>query len=163
MAAVGVAAVIAVLLVAVAVIRVDRTTAIAGASTTQRLVAFSGSGEGELAVAFTPGESGAVLWGSDLPDPGQDKVYEIWMIQDGTPVSGGCFRPQDGQVALSVDASLEGTDAMAVTAEPADCPSSPSSEPGLVGSSWPPPRSGLQRSRCAAESFRPLNPRLPKP
>lgn len=128
-AAVGVAAVIAVLLVAVAVIRVDRTTAIAGASTTQRLVAFSGSGEGELAMAFTPGESGAVLWGSDLPDPGQDQVYEIWMIQDGTPVSGGCFRPQDGQVVLSVDASLEGTEAMAVTAEPADCPSSPSGEP----------------------------------
>ena len=128
-AAVGVAAVIAVLLVAVAVIRVDRTTAIAGASTTQRLVTFSGSGEGELAVAFTPGESGAVLWGSDLPDPGQDKVYEIWMIQDGTPVSGGCFRPQDGQVAMSVDASLEGTEAMAVTAEPTDCPSSPSGEP----------------------------------
>ena len=119
------AAVIAVLLVAVAVIRVDRTTAIAGASTTQRLVAFSGSGEGELAMAFTPGESGAVLWGSDLPDPGQDQVYEIWMIQDGTPVSGGCFRPQDGQVVLSVD----GTEAMAVTAEPADCPSSPSGEP----------------------------------
>ena len=125
----AVAAVIAVLLVAVAVVRPDRTTAIAGASTTQRLVAFSGSGEGELAVAFTPGESGAVLWGSDLPDPGQDKVYEIWMIQDGTPVSGGCFRPQDGQVAMSVDASLEGTEAMAVTAEPADCPSSPSGEP----------------------------------
>jgi hypothetical protein len=80
-------------------------------------------------VAFTPGESGAVLWGSNLPDPGQDKVYEIWMIQDGTPVSGGCFRPQDGRVALSVDASLGGTEAMALTAEPADCPSSPSGEP----------------------------------
>ena len=125
----AVAAVIAVLLVAFAVVRPDRTTAIASASTTQRLVAFSGSGEGELAVAFTPGESGAVLWGSNLPDPGQDKVYEIWMIQDGTPVSGGCFRPQDGQVALSVDASLGGTEAMALTAEPADCPSSPSGQP----------------------------------
>jgi hypothetical protein len=124
----AVAAVIAVLLVAVALVRPDRTTAIASASTTQRLVPFSGSGEGELAVAFTPGESGAVLWGSDLPDPGQDKVYEIWMIQGGTPVSGGCFRPQDGQVALSVDASLGGTEQMALTAEPADCPSSPSGE-----------------------------------
>jgi Anti-sigma-K factor rskA, C-terminal len=128
-AAAAVAAVIAVLLVAVAVVRPDRTTAIASASTTQRLVEFSGSGEGELAVAFTPGESGAVLWGSNLPDPGQDKVYEIWMIQDGTPVSGGCFRPQDGQVALSVDASLGGTEAMALTAEPEDCPSSPSGQP----------------------------------
>jgi len=128
-AAVAVAAVIAVLLVAVAVVRPDRTTAIAGASTTQRLVAFSGSGEGELAVAFTPGESGAVLWGSDLPDPGQDKVYEIWMIQDGTPVPGGCFRPEDGNIALTVDANLGTTDAMALTAEPAECPSSPSGAP----------------------------------
>jgi anti-sigma-K factor RskA len=127
-AAVAVAAVVAVLLVAVAVIRPDRTTAIAGASTSQRLVAFSGSGEGELAVAFTPGEPGAVLWGSNLPDPGQDKVYEVWMIQDGTPVSGGCFRPEDGQIALTVDASLDTSEEMALTAEPADCPSSPSGE-----------------------------------
>ena len=104
------------------------TFAIAGASTSQRLVAFSGSGEGELAVAFTPGEPGAVLWGSNLPDPGQDKVYEVWMIQDGRPVSGGCFRPEDGQIALTVDASLDTSEAMALTAEPADCPSSPSGE-----------------------------------
>jgi hypothetical protein len=128
-AAVGVAAVIAVLVVAIAVVRPDRTTVVASASTTQQLVVFSGSGEGELAVAFTPGESGAVLWGSDLPDPGQDKVYEIWMFQDGTPVPGGCFRPQDGQIALTVDASLDTTEAMALTAEPADCPSSPSGQP----------------------------------
>ena len=127
--AAAVAAVIAVLLVAVAVVRPDRTTAIAGASTTQRLVAFSGSGEGELAVAFTPGESGAVLWGSNLPDPGQDKVYEIWMIQDGTPVSGGCFRPEDGNIALTVDADLGTTDAMALTAEPSECPPSPTGAP----------------------------------
>jgi hypothetical protein len=128
-AAVGIAAVIAVLLVAVAVVRPSRTTPIASASTTQRVVAFSGTGAGELAVAFTPGESGAVLWGSNLPDPGPDKVYEVWMFQDGTPVSGGCFRPDDGQVAITVDASLDTSEAMALTAEPAACPSSPSGEP----------------------------------
>ena len=65
-------------------------------------------------MAFTPGESGAVLWGSNLPDPGQDKVYELWMIQDGTPVSGGCFSPHNGQVAMSVEASLDTSEAMAL-------------------------------------------------
>ena len=98
-AAVGVAAVTFVLLVAVG----RRATAIgpraiASASTTRGSCAFAGDA-GELAMASRPGEPGAVLLGSGLPDPGPDKVYEIWMIQDGTPVSGGCVRPQDGQVA----------------------------------------------------------------
>ena len=161
-AAVAVAAVIAVLLVAVAVVRPDRTTAIASASTTQRLVEFSGSGEGELAVAFTPGESGAVLWGSNLPDPGQDKVYEIWMIQDGTPVSGGCFRPSgraggavgrreprrhrgDGPHRRTRGLSIESVGRPREDGKP---------DPGLG------PLDAL--SRRHAESFRPLNPRLPK-
>ena len=168
-AAVAIAAVIAVLLVAVAVVRPDRTTAIASASTTQRLVEFSGSGEGELAVAFTPGESGAVLWGSNLPDPGQDKVYEIWMFQDGTPVSGGCFRPQDGQVALSVDASLAGsrgdgphrrTRGLSIESVGRSREDG-KPDPGLARSSLP--RTTLPGLAAPSESLSSLNPRLHGP
>jgi Anti-sigma-K factor rskA len=124
-AVVGVAAVIALLAVAVSVFGPSRTTPVASASSSQRFVTFSGEGQGELAVAFTPGEPGAVLWGSGLPDPGEDMVYEVWMFEDETPIPGGCFTPVDGQMAMNVDADLSDTQGMALTAEPADCPPAP--------------------------------------
>ena len=39
----------------------------------QRIVTFEGRRDGTLAMAYTPGEPGAVFWGSDLPDPGADR------------------------------------------------------------------------------------------
>ena len=124
-AVIGVAAAMVLQVVAVSVFGPSRTTPIASASSTQRFVAFSGEGQGELEVAFTPGEPGAVLWGSDLPDPGEGMVYEVWMFEDETPIPGGCFTPVDGQMTMSVDADLSDTRGMALTAEPADCPPAP--------------------------------------
>ncbi len=66
----GVAAAIAVLVVAVvAVFGPGRTTDIDGASPVHRIVSFEGASEGELAMAYTPGSAGAVVWGSNMPDP----------------------------------------------------------------------------------------------
>lgn len=124
------AAVVAIAVVAAGTI-VPSTTSVQ-ATTSQRLVVFTGETEGTLAMAFTPGEPGAVFWGSDLPDPGADKVYEIWMIEGDEAVSGGCVSPTDGVVAVRVEASIGTTDTMAVTAEPSDCPSTPSSDPLLT-------------------------------
>ncbi|HEY8018874.1 MAG TPA: anti-sigma factor [Actinomycetota bacterium] len=98
----------------------------------QAIVRFQGE-EGHLAMAYTPGESGVIFWGSDLPDPGVGHVYEIWMIQRGTPVSGGCLRPTPGgDLAAFVDADVGTTNLMAVTVEPADCPGTPSGDPVLT-------------------------------
>ena len=124
------AAVIAIAVVAVGTIAPSTTSV--QATTSQRLVVFTGETEGTLAMAFTPGEPGAVFWGSNLPDPGADKVYEIWMIEGDEAVSGGCVSPTDGMVAVRVEASIGTTDTMAVTTEPSDCPSTPSSDPILV-------------------------------
>ncbi|HET6714554.1 MAG TPA: anti-sigma factor [Actinomycetota bacterium] len=129
-ALVAAAAVVAIALVAVGAI-VPSTTSVR-ATTSQRLVAFTGDTEGSLAMAFTPGEPGAVFWGSDLPEPGADRVYEIWMIEGDEAVSGGCVSPTDGVVAVRVEASVGTTDTMAVTTEPSDCPSTPSGDPVLV-------------------------------
>ena len=126
------AAAVIVLLVVVVATTVPTTTGVSEAAATQRIVTFSGETDGTLAMAFTPGESGAVFWGSGLPDPGPGKVYEIWMIEGDRPVSGGCVTPTDGVVAIRVDANIGTTDTMAVTAEPADCPASPTSEPVLL-------------------------------
>jgi len=123
---------------AVVVIAVFAVAAIAPSSTSvqasfsQRVVGFTGATEGTLAMAFTPGEPGAVFWGSGLPDPGSDKVLEIWMIQDGEAVSGGCVVPTDGVVAFRVEADIGSAAAMAVTEESADCPSAPTTDPFLL-------------------------------
>ncbi len=127
---VAAAAAVAIVVVAFATLR-PSTTGVQ-ASSSQRIVAFTGETEGTLAMAFTPGKPGAVFWGSGLPDPGSDKVYEIWMIEGDRAVSGGCVSPTDGVVAVRVEASIGTADTMAVTTEPSDCPAAPTSEPILL-------------------------------
>jgi len=96
------------------------------------VVRFQGTG-GELAVAYHPGEDGAYLFGLGLQTPPQGRVYEVWMIRDGTPAPGVCFTPAEaGQVLTFVDASLAGTDSMAVTVEPSTCSTSPTTTPILT-------------------------------
>lgn len=119
------AAVAAVLFVSVGTLA-RSTTTVNLVSSSQRVVAFEGSNtEATLAMAYTPGEPGAVFWGSGLRDPGAGLVYEIWMIEDGEATSGGCVTPTDGVIALAVDASIGSSEAMAVTSESSDCPASP--------------------------------------
>ena len=127
---VAAAAVVALVIVALVALRPSRTGS-TEASSSQRVVTFTGDAEGTLAMAFTPGEPGAVIWGRGLPDPGPGNVYEIWMIEGDEAVSGGCVAPSDGAVALRVEADIDTTDTMAVTEESADCPSAPTSAPIL--------------------------------
>lgn len=100
-------------------------------STGQQVVTFSG-GTGELAMAYRPGEPGALFLGSGFTDPGSGKTYEIWMLRGETAVSSGCVRPHDGSILAFLHADLGGTDRMAVTVEPEACPSQPTSAPILV-------------------------------
>ena len=127
-----VAAAVAVILAVSAVMLFgpERSTGVQ-ASTDQQVVGFTGDA-GELAMAYRPGEPGALLVGSGFADPGPNDVYAIWMLQGSTPVSGGCVRPHDGSIIAFVNADLTGTDQMAVTVEPASCPSAPTTAPVLV-------------------------------
>jgi Anti-sigma-K factor rskA len=124
------AAAIVVAISAVVIIGPVRSTDVT-ASTRQKVVSFSGDA-GELAMAYQPGKPGALFVGTDFTDPGSDEVYEIWMLQGSTAVSGGCIRPHDGSIVAFVDADLGGTDQMAVTIEPASCPSQPTGAPILL-------------------------------
>jgi anti-sigma-K factor RskA len=102
-----------------------------GAST---FVRFTGDA-GTLAMAYEPGKPGVLVIGSDLPDPGADHVYEIWMIDgEEAPVSGGCVRPEDGRIFTYIDANVGTADTMAVTVEPDSCPNAPTTEPVLTAS-----------------------------
>ena len=118
----GVAAAIALILAFVLATRSDEV------SVPSTLVTFDGE-SGEVAMAYTPGESGIFVWGNDLPDPGQGNVFELWMIQDGEPISGGCLTPTDGSVAAFVDADPSSAQVMAVTVESSDCPAAPTTDP----------------------------------
>lgn len=102
------------------------TTDLSRASSEQRVLRFTATrGDGELAMAYTPGQPGLIFWGSHLPQPGEGRVLEIWRVHDGTPTSAGCVTPADGRIASFVDAEVGDADLMAVTEEAASCPSSP--------------------------------------
>jgi len=125
-ALIGVAAAVAVLIAVVVTVQPGGSIEVRASGPSQRIVRFDGEGDvGRLAMAYTPGETGVIFWGSDLQDPGPDHVYEIWMIDDDGPVAGGCVVPVDGRIAIYVEADVGTTDLMAVTVEPAECPSAP--------------------------------------
>jgi Anti-sigma-K factor rskA len=121
-----------VLVVGGVVLTTDRTQPVAGTNWAQEVVHFDGAAGGTLAMAFVPGTPGAAFWGNDLPDPGEGMTYEIWMIDDGTPIPGGCVTPVDGRIAVFVNADVGTTEQMAVTVEPTDCPATPTSAPVLT-------------------------------
>jgi hypothetical protein len=128
-AAFGVAAVVAAALAFVLLTRPGADDVVPG----RRFVSFEG-GSGELAAAYAPGERGLVVWGTDLPDPGAGRVYELWLIQDGTPTRGACLTPQDGALGAYLDADLGRADTLALTVESSACPDAPTTDPVYTAS-----------------------------
>ena len=129
----GVAAAVVAIVVTLTVVQ-PGARPVTRANLAQRVVHFEPSHglDANLAMAYSPGEPGAVFWGSDLPALGPDEAYEIWMIEGDTPTSGGCVTPTEGRLALHVDAEIGATELMAVTVESTDCPSTPTTEPVLI-------------------------------
>jgi anti-sigma-K factor RskA len=121
------AAVVLVVVGSIAIAR-PRTQTIAGATLDQQIVTFQG-GSGVVAMAYSPGEPGALFVGRDLPAPGADRTYEIWAITGTTPVSAGCIEPTDGRIATFTDIDVSGSDLMAITVESSACPSQPTTDP----------------------------------
>lgn len=124
-AAFGVAAAVALVFAILLATRDGGSQGVPGSA----IVAFEGAAPGELVVSFTPGESGALVWATGLPDPGPGKVYELWMIEDGEPVRGACLAPSGGAAAAFLDADPSSADLMAVTVESQECPDAPTTDP----------------------------------
>ena len=121
-AAFGVAAAVALVLAIVLATRPG------GVPVPETIVAFEGA-PGELAMAYTPGERGVLVWGTGLPDPGAESVYELWMIEEGKAIRGACLAPKDGAVAAYVDADPSSAELLAVTVESSECPEAPTTDP----------------------------------
>lgn len=95
-----------------------------------RVVQFRAEGaRGQLALAFAPGSGRSFLVGSSLEEPPEGRVYQLWMIVDGSPVSGGLFTPRDGAVLVELTADPSSAQAVAVTVEPPGGSPRPSSPP----------------------------------
>lgn len=121
------AALVVVLTVSIVFVRPHSQT-VAGATLTSRVVFFEG-GSGQVAMAYSPGRPGALIVGTDLPAPGNDRTYEIWAITGTSPVSAGCVSPTDGRIATVTDLDVSGSDAMAITVESTTCPNRPTTQP----------------------------------
>jgi hypothetical protein len=124
---VAVAAAVVVVLGSIVVLR-PQTQTVGSATLASQVVFFQG-GTGRVAMAYSPGEPGALIVGTDVPPPGAGRIYEIWAIVGTTPVSAGCVSPTEGRIAAVTDLDVSTSDAMAITVERTACPSQPTTQP----------------------------------
>ncbi len=85
--------------------------------------------EGSLALAFRPDRAGAYLLSADLAPLPAGRVYEFWTIEGEAARAGGCFVPEDGALAVRIEADVSRSDAVAVSVEPTACPDQPTTKP----------------------------------
>ncbi|MDQ4144035.1 MAG: anti-sigma factor [Actinomycetota bacterium] len=78
-------------------------------------------------------EDAGVLLAANLPEPGEDRVYQLWLIGDNIRAA-GLFRPdQRGLVVEPVVADLSNTRGFGVTIEPRGGSPQPTSDLLLYG------------------------------
>jgi anti-sigma-K factor RskA len=74
----------------------------------------------------------AVLVVSDVPPVPTGKTYQVWVIDDGRPVSGGLFAPGNGTLAIPVDGTVGNGSVVAVTVEDDGGASAPTGKPVIA-------------------------------
>lgn len=65
---------------------------------------------------FSEEQDSALFVAADLPDPGADREYQLWLLEDGTPVPDAHFAGGEIRVWLTGEVSRAGT--VALTVEP---------------------------------------------
>ncbi|GCD20147.1 hypothetical protein CTKZ_17090 [Cellulomonas algicola] len=73
----------------------------------------------------------AVFTAENLPHPDDGRVYQLWVVREGQPLSAGVMTSDDGTVRQFADDFAPG-DALAVTVEPAGGSAQPTSDPIVV-------------------------------
>lgn len=69
-----------------------------------------------------------------LPQPGDQRVYQLWYLKGDVPHPGTTFTPnQDGRVVVPLSGDLSNYQAIAVTVEPSGGSDAPTSDPILLG------------------------------
>jgi anti-sigma-K factor RskA len=91
---------------------------IEGASDAQSAAAtVAGGGEATLHWSESVGE--AVLVSDGLPSLDEDKIFELWYVRDGAPISAGVFSTDDGDATAVLSGAMHAGDVIAVTVEDA--------------------------------------------
>lgn len=108
----------------VAAAGVDELAAVLGAEDA-RLVAVE-TDIGALRVAISSSLDRAVVVGDDVAALPADRAYQVWVLRDGTPRSGGVIQRRDGVLAELED--IAGADAVAVSIEPSSGSQTPTGE-----------------------------------
>jgi len=102
--------------------------------------ATGGLPESRAVLMYQPESPQALLYAEDLPPLSADQVYQLWLVQGETRISGGLFRvDSSGYGLLLIDAplGLGSYDRMGVTPEPAGGspgPTAPAVVRGTFGS-----------------------------
>lgn len=74
-------------------------------------------------------EVGRVIFVSDqLPDPGDDRTYQLWLIGDAGPRSAGTFLPENGAATVVLDGTAEPGLVVGLTIEPSGGSTQPTGE-----------------------------------
>jgi hypothetical protein len=98
-----------------------------------RVSTFSGRAQGTLAVAYRPGHTPAVVFGSGLAAVPDDRVYELWAFgPSGRPAPSGTFTTAGGPVVVTIAGGVSNVRAMAVTLERAPGAHRPTTQPVLT-------------------------------
>jgi anti-sigma-K factor RskA len=88
---------------------------------------------GQVAATLERRGDAGTLHVDQLPPPGEDEVYEVWIQRDGTMEPGALFVPHsDGTAEAAIPHSLDGAEAVLVTREPHRGSSEPTSAPVLT-------------------------------
>ena len=78
------------------------------------------------------GDDGSVLRVEGMPDPGAERVYQVWVERDGEVVPVSIFNvDDDGEGSAAVPESLDDGDAVMVTREPRGGSDEPTEAPVL--------------------------------
>lgn len=93
------------------------------------LVPLDGTGAGTVRVAWSPTLAASVVVGSDLPEPGDERTYELWVLAEDGPRSAGSFAPDpDGTLERRLDLPADPVDGWGITIEPAGGSPQPTGE-----------------------------------
>lgn len=90
--------------------------------------------EGTASLLIPESESrGAILRVQGLPDPGRDRVYQVWVQRDGEVVPVSIFDvDSEGSGAAAIPQSLDGVSAVMVTRERRGGATAPSEPPAIT-------------------------------
>ena len=116
-------------------VAVDRF-AIGARQPSQLAWVFVGNNLAPNAVAtltYFRGRKQAVLATKGFPPLAQGKLYEIWLLKNGTPVDVGTSVVDGGKLVVTMDRDLSQYQQIAITAEPSEQPR-PTGTPVLEGS-----------------------------